>query len=919
MTKTRFGSLRWTLLGFFLPQLLITVGLVGWLSFRYAQDAVYDLSQHLHIEITERISEQLKSFLKTPQQIIQQNLNLYKQGLIEVDPLNRKQWQQYFAQQMQLHPTVGSIGLATEQRIYTALRRGEIDEILLSESLPETNFNLESHDYKTGEATQLIKPIENFDVRGRSWYKKAAQHQNPVWSDIYQSLDFKMPFITAGVPIRKDQQLLGVFFSTLRLQYISDFLKTLTIGETGQAFIIDRNGALIGSSKNENLIIKEGAEEHPRLAIQSTDEVTAGISQFLQKEIPLSQIQLAKSAEIEISGKKFFSQTTPFKDEYGLDWLIVVVIPQNDFMKNIHQSAKVTFLLISIFIIISIFLSLVAANYFIEPLSSLTKVVNEFTTEQWQKENKLTDEIKRKDEIGLLANAFLQMSAQLQDSFKQLQQEVKTRSEAQQAAEMANHAKTIFLSNMSHELRTPLNSILGYAQIIREDQNLDEIQREGIDTILNSGEYLLTLINDVLDLARFETHKIELSFIEFDFQNFLNNIIFLFDQQAQNKGLMFSFLATTSLPVGVRTDEKRLRQILICLLGNALKFTPSGGINFRVSYQNGMAQFEVEDTGIGIEPLQMQRLFQPFPINFSQPYYSQGLGIGLALTKKFINLLNGTIHVESEVEKGSLFRVIIPLKEIKHFIKTTNSSHPMISGYCGEKRYILVIDDHWSNRAMLANLLKPLGFEIYEASNGIEGLSKLEQHHIDLVLTDLVMPTMDGFEVARQIRRHRLEHIRKTPIIALSASVLDFTRQEAEVIGYSAFILKPIRPDELLSILKQHLHLEWKHEMDAEVVTPSIELKVPSQSHIALTATLLVIAQNHLNLLQAERLSDLAKIGDLTGILGVLNRWEKQNTELLPLVQTLRGWVSHFCLDELSEFSHAVVEHLKKDKTNTSS
>jgi CheY-like chemotaxis protein len=367
----------------------------------------------------------------------------------------------------------------------------------------------------------------------------------------------------------------------------------------------------------------------------------------------------------------------------------------------------------------------------------------------------------------------------------------------------------------SHELRTPLNAIMGFAQILQRDKTLAERQTRALKIIDESGHHLLTLIDDILDLARIGAAKVELYPADVNFAAFMEIVCDTIQVKAEDKSLLFTYQAGPDLPGTIRVDEKRLRQILLNLLSNAVKFTDSGRIALRVMrvgtplVRGGnlvRLRFEVEDEGIGMTETQMARLFQPFEQVAEGTRREGGSGLGLAISQQLIRLMGGDIEVRSQPCEGSMFSFEIEVPASHRQVQVSLVQNAPL-GYVGERRKILVVDDVIENREMLREELATLGFVMAEACNGGEALEVAARFQPDLVVMDLTMPVMDGFEATRRLRG--LPQSAALPIIATSASATTETEIRSREAGASAFVSKPIQEPVLLHAIAVLLHVDW--------------------------------------------------------------------------------------------------------------
>ncbi|HSV35537.1 MAG TPA: ATP-binding protein, partial [Ramlibacter sp.] len=455
--------------------------------------------------------------------------------------------------------------------------------------------------------------------------------------------------------------------------------------------------------------------------------------------------------------------------------------------------------------------------------------------------------------------------------------------EAMRAAEQANQAKSRYISAISHELRTPLNSILGYAQLMGEDTGVPAHRKQAVNVIKRGGEHLLSLIEGTLDIARIESGKLTLNVKPMRFADCVHEMAGMFELQAAGKGLAFRFEVEGILPEVVRADEKRVRQILINLLGNAIKFTSEGQVTLRVRHQREMAWIDIEDTGPGLAPQELEQIFEPFARGESASHSAPGAGLGLTIAKMLTDLMGGELKVVSTPGSGAVFRIKLFLPEVSSpvSIRVPPPARPR-RGYAGARRLVLVVDNEEADRDLLVHLLEPLGFDLRCAASGHDALDLLAAGlRPHAILMDLAMPGIDGWETIRRVRR--LGEM-AAKIAVVSANAFDKGLENDAGIRNEDFILKPVRHGELLDWLERQLGLQW-----LEAPVPPV-VAVPAAAPIWAWPAPAAIAA----------LQQVLQLGYYRGVLNQLDEIEVAQPECAAFVATMRELARQFQFEAMS-------------------
>ncbi|MEH2324589.1 MAG: ATP-binding protein [Nostoc sp.] len=671
----------------------------------------------------------------------------------------------------------------------------------------------------------------NKNIRDRDYFKKAIAGKSNI-SDPFISRSTGISLIAISTPIwsnsASSSSPIGTFHGNVRVDHIAEVVNSLHYGANSYAFALNSQGQAI---------------VHPNSALMSTLEKPAPsllkIGDRNLNAIALRMVNKQQGIELmEIDGTKKYVAYLPLQ---AANWSVALVIPR----QNIESRLQ--------------FLDLIALI------------------------------------VGGLTLTMITVLWQVQ-AFEQTQLK-----KSKAAADTANHAKSEFLANMSHELRTPLNGILGCAQILLRSPALPNQEQYHVNIIEQCGSHLLTLINDILDLSKIEAKKLELHPYDVHFPSFLQGIVEICQIRAKQKGILFIYQPAINLPTGVHVDVKRLRQVLLNLLGNAIKFTDEGQVTFNIEVidqpPSGQTvkhrlRCTVEDTGIGITGVELSQIFLPFEQVGDKKRQAEGTGLGLAITRQLVQMMGSDIHVKSQIDQGSSFWFELEIPEATDWVESAGTaSEKQIIGFEGSPYTILMVDDRWENRTVITNLLQPLGFNVVEASNGKEGLEIAIGLKPDLIITDLLMPEMDGFEL--------IQHLRHTPeikdvlIIVSSASVFETDKHRSLEAGGNSFLSKPIKVDELLHQLQQYLNLVWIYKQSQPDGEKAKEVTTANSQSAQLTPPSPQILQE---------LVTLASKGNFNGILKWADQLEETDTNFAPFANEIRQLARQFDEDLILNF-----------------
>ncbi|MBN1487022.1 MAG: response regulator [Anaerolineae bacterium] len=829
--KSSKVPLRVILIVPFVIQIVLMVGLVGYISFRNGQQAVNNVASQLRSELTDRIEKHLHTFLAIPHQINQLNVGAIHQGLLAVD--DQSALESYFWEQIQVFDSVTSIYFGnTEGGLVDAGREGFRGPlyVIVTDDFTSGPFRKYATDSQ-GNRAELLTTIPDFDARTRSWYSDAVRRSRATWSDIYILFTGHDMAISASRPVYDEQQnLLGVVANDIFISHIGDFLESLKFGETGSAFIIERSGLLVASSMGGKLFTDSNGDEIQRRLYASESEIP-GIryaAEFLSEQFgDYNQITGELQFEFEIDGQRQFLQVAPVQDKYGIDWLVVVVIPESDFMAQIRINNRITAFLIIISLVVAIIIGIITTRWVTMPILHLDASTQALSKGDWEQEIGVVW-IREIDE---LAQSFRDMVRQLRQTLESLTAEISERKQAE-AALLQSHRRleeTLaklkdaqeqmrrqerlaavgqLASGIAHDFRNLLTTIILYANMTLLKPELSPELAPNIETIISESKKAADLVQQILDFSSRSMLRVQ----AFDLENLIRDMLGML-RRTIPEHVTLSLHADPGNKYIIHADPARIQQALINLATNARDAQPNGGeLHFELSCLEVGADspppvaemrpgtwvcLAISDKGTGMTEEVRAHLFEPF---FTTKAVGKGTGLGLAQVYGIVRQHKGYIDVAAELGQGTTFFIYLPAYEMGEEV-TQLEEFPRSHSSQGET--LLFVEDNDNLRYVGQSILEALGYQVLTATNGREALEVYAEAagEIDLVITDIVMPEMGGKALVQELQR-RDPGLKALGITGYAEEKIT---EDLDTAGFLDIIHKPFEIETLGRVIRRSL------------------------------------------------------------------------------------------------------------------
>ncbi|KAA9032420.1 hybrid sensor histidine kinase/response regulator [Niallia endozanthoxylica] len=840
--NNKTSSIRGIISISFIILMVSTLLTIGYIIFSSWKESSENIILKMENASNKDILKKIEELIYLPYTLNAINHNVLENEIVDMS--NETERDAFFASIVESSDeNIYSISYGLENGDYYGARRNENGDIQIYKSNNETNGHSQYYSI-TEDLTegQFVEDAGQFDPRTRPWYSLAKEAGKPIFSPLYKHFVKDDLVLTSAYPIYNREGIFqGVLGTRITLSSLNDYLKEILADRSATAYVIERTtGELVANSLDLQSFQSLSDGTFKRISIDTIDDKDVLEAYELYKSTDETKV-IKKTNEGNLHIK-----LTEYKLD-GVDWLIITTIPESQLTSQINQNITTAILLSIMAMLISMIIYKKVTDIILKPIHNLIWSAEKFS----QGDLLHRAEIYKNDEIGKLSRVFNNMAEQLYKHINHLEEKVKERtteiektnkelSAAKIEADKANKAKSEFLANMSHEIRTPLHAVIGLSEMLQTTIK-DEQQQNYIKTINNAGNSLLLIINDILDLSKIEAGKMEVQYKPIKLHAIFKEIETIFMQKIQQKEMTFLIDFPSDIPETILLDEVRIRQILLNLVGNAIKFTEKGYVKLSIEAKPSNTgnralidlHLSVQDTGIGIPETERERIFEAFTQISGQSIKKYGgTGLGLSITKKLVELMNGKISVESEVSKGSEFHIEFKNVRIADCVLLPNEMPP--AAYKKDQfvdTTILVVDDIENNRYLLKEYLSKAGIRVLLAENGFEALKVCEFEKPDLIITDLVMPVINGVELSRTLRENpQTAHI---PIIGISA---DLPKDHP----FDGFLLKPVTIDEVYSQISPFIQKKTvsnqsgflyhlNANMDKDTLSPEVAAAIKEQ------------------------------------------------------------------------------------------